>query len=428
MSEDRVERVIGGIGASRRIQEEGRGAGRAAVHTAAENAKRLESGQAWEDFCDTLRDAGRMIMDADQPELPNVKAMGFRYLAGLVKCGVGQAVELADRDRPKWFRIEDTFSKWGAENADNHYLVTHIDADKTYRIKGTRGSCFTFLFEVREGFMQLGDVGDYANMTAEQLDVAEDGTFEIIASTTPAPGKNWLPLDPRARQIVVRQYFKDWETEIPATFAIEQIEGPVEPPEPLGNAEMARMLDDAANWVRTSVDFWGGWVPELRQNYTRGELAPAIKYVGGAEDIRYGNDYYILPEGRALIVTVTPPDAKYWNIQLCDVWFVTTDYGHRTSSLNDAQLCLDADGKCRVVLAHKDPGVPNWLDTAGATEGCLQYRYIWTEDNPIPDVLEVDFAEVRANLPAETPVVTREERAQTNYLRGRMISRREQVS
>jgi hypothetical protein len=421
------DRIIGEFGEARRIQEEGRGAGRSRPLSERENHERLESGRAWEDFCDTLRDAGKLIMDAEQPDLPGVKAAGFRYLAGLVKVGVAQAAELSDRDRPKWLRVEDSFSKWGAENADNHYIATHIRSDASYRITGTRGSCFTFLIEVREGFMQLGDTGDYANMTADQVEVDAQGRFEIIASPDPQPGKNWLPLDERARQIVIRQYFKNWDEEEPATFLIEQIDAPLKPPAPLESAEMARILDDAANWVRTSTDFWSGWIPELRANYTPGEIVPAMKYVGGADDIRYGNDYYTLAEGSALIVELTPPKARYWAFQLCDVWFVTTDYANRTSSLNDAQLRLDRDGKCRIVVAHEDPGVPNWLDTAGATEGCLQYRYIWTEDNPKPSVRVVPTSEVRANLPEDTPTVTVNERAE--IVRGRQlaVARREQV-
>ncbi|MBW2423444.1 MAG: DUF1214 domain-containing protein [Deltaproteobacteria bacterium] len=420
------DRVIGGLGEARRVQEAGAGAGRAPTRSPEVNAKRLENGEAWEEFCDQLRDAGRLILEAEQPEAPGVRAEGFRYLLGLVKVGIAQAGELADRDRPKWLRVQDSFSKWGAENADNHYLTTHIRGDTTYRISGTRGSCFTFLIEVREGFMQLGDTRDFANLTAEDVEVDADGRFEIIASPERQPG-NWLPLDPEARQIVIRQYFKDWENEVPATFQIERIDDAGEPPDPLASAEMAGVLDDAAHWVRTSTDFWGTWIPELRARHRPGEIVPAVRYVGGADDIYYGNDYYRLAESDVMIVELTPPNARYWAFQLCDLWFVSTDYANRLTSLNDSQLRLDGDGKCRIVVAHEDPGVPNWLDTAGATQGCLQYRYIWTEDNPLPSVRSVPFAKLREALPSDTPTVSPESRRRTLQGRRRAIARREQL-
>lgn len=426
MANVRDERIMGGLDKARRIQAARGELGHARQNSAEIDRKRLESGEAWEDFCNSLRDAGRLILDAEQPDLPGIRAAGFRYLLGLVKVGVAQAGELSDRDRPKWLRIIDGFSKWGAENADNHYIATHIRSDANYRITGTRGSCHTFLIEVRQGFMQLGDTADFANMTAEQVVVGPDGTFEIIASAQKQPG-NWLPLDPGARQIVIRQYFKDWAKEVPATFQIERLGDDGTPPAPLTSEQMAAILDDAGNWVKTSTEFWGEWVPELRANHRPGQIVPAVKYVGGADDIRYGNDYYRLDTSEALIVELTPPRARYWSFQLCDVWFVTTDYANRQSSLNDSQLVLDADGRCRIVVAHEDPGVPNWLDTAGATEGCLQYRYIWTQDNPVPTIRVVPFKALRSALPADTPTVTSEARRQTIRTRQRTVARREQV-
>ena len=115
--------------------------------------------------------------------------------------------------------------------------------------------------------MQLGDTRDFANLTAEQLKVEPDGSFEIIASADEHPG-NWLPLDPAARQIVIRQYFKDWERETPAAFQIERLDADASPPAPLESAEMAAVLDDAANWVNTSTRFWAEWMPELRWKYS----------------------------------------------------------------------------------------------------------------------------------------------------------------
>ncbi|MFP8877566.1 MAG: DUF1214 domain-containing protein [Myxococcota bacterium] len=421
------KRIMGGLEKARSLQEAGRGAGRSTHRSPDENSQRLMTGEAWEDFCSSLRDAGRMILDADQPDDPRVRALGFRYLLGLVKFGASQAAELSQRRFPKFIRFEDSFVKWGAENADNHYICTHIDSGQTYRIRGTRGTCMTFLIEVREGFMQLGDTRDFANLTADELEISEDGSFEIIASRQEHPG-NWLPLDPEARQIVIRQYFGDWEREEPATFEILREGGQGESPPALEAHEMASILDDAGNWVETSTRFWGEWLPELRENYRHGEIVPARRYVGGADDIYYGNDYYRIAADEALVIEFTPPRAKYWAFQLCDLWFVSTDYVNRTTSLNNSQAVLDSDGKCRIVVAHEDPRVCNWIDTAGATEGVLQYRYVWTKDNPLPEVRNVKFEDLAAVLPEGVRTISPVERKRQIAVRQQAVRLRERVA
>jgi hypothetical protein len=92
-------------------------------------------------------------------------------------------------------------------------------------------------------------------------------------------------------------------------------------------------------------------------------------FAGGADDILYGNDWFRLRDGEALVVCCDVPDARYWAFQLCDSWFRSLDYANHQTSLNGAQLRLDADGRVRVVVASRDPGVANWLDTCGASRG-----------------------------------------------------------
>ena len=44
---------------------------------------------------------------------------------------------------------------------------------------------------------------------------------------------------------------------------------------------------------------------------------------------------------------------------------------------------LFCDGSVRFVIAHRDPGVPNWLDTAGHQRGTVGVRWVG------PDVVDV---------------------------------------
>ena len=50
---------------------------------------------------------------------------------------------------------------------------------------------------------------------------------------------------------------------------------------------------------------------------------------------------------------------------LGNYWWETIDYANHQSSLNGFQAVLDDDGVFRAVVSARDPGVANWLDTAG---------------------------------------------------------------
>jgi hypothetical protein len=57
----------------------------------------------------------------------------------------------------------------------------------------------------------------------------------------------------------------------------------------------------------------------------------------------------------------------------------TYDYAHRRVSLNRAQTTVDDDGSFTMVIAHEDPGLPNWLDTEGRPFGMVFWRYFLPE-------------------------------------------------
>ncbi|MDP6243381.1 MAG: hypothetical protein QF462_08635, partial [Myxococcota bacterium] len=106
-------------------------------------------------------------------------------------------------------------------------------------------------------------------------------------------------------------------------------------------------------------------------------------------------------------------------------WVETLDYTNRQTSLNGQQIHVDSDGRVRVVIAHRDPGIPNWLDAAGHPEGMIQYRWIWSQSSPHPSVHTVPLAELRDALPADTPRVTPDQRRRDIAGRQEHIARRE---
>jgi hypothetical protein len=125
----------------------------------------------------------------------------------------------------------------------------------------------------------------------------------------------------------------------------------------------------------------------------------------------YYEGLFDLAEDDALILeTDVPEKARYWSFLLADPLFGTIDFMNCQSSLNGFQARLDSDGKCRMVVCRQDPGVPNWLDTAGHAKGVIQVRWNECSSQPCPDARLVKIGELRAHLPSDTPTVSAAER------------------
>jgi hypothetical protein len=96
-----------------------------------------------------------------------------------------------------------------------------------------------------------------------------------------------------------------------------------------------------------------------------------------------------------------------------------------SSSLNGFQAVKSGDGRYRLVVALEDPGVPNWLDPAGHSEGVIIYRYQKAPDvNPIPVARVVARSKLRETLPADTPRVSAEARKAEIRMRQQHAARR----
>jgi hypothetical protein len=399
----------------------------------AEQAKRLVSGEAWREFCRSLEAAGQHLLDFPVGSTPvpgELQAEGIKYALGLATGGILQALQLSDPDRPRFVRSPDSESKWGAENVDNQYLWCRVSPNATYRIEGRRENVFEALLETKDGYMQLGDDRVFATSLLTELECESDGTFEILLSAKRPAGHsgNWMEMPPDTKYFTVRQYFADWEAERPAHFEIYRVGGEGEAPPPTTPARMAELLDEAGLWTLQTAQFWQEWIEQLRRDHVKGRLQPPRPFVGGARDIVYGNDWWSLDPGEAMIVECAVPDARYWQFQLCDVWFRTMDYATRQSGLNHTQARIDSDGSIRVVVAHEDPGVQNWLDTSRHPEGMFQYRFVWTQSRPEPSVRVVPIETLRDDLPAETPDFGVEERRAALAIRHRHVHRREPVT
>jgi hypothetical protein len=146
--------------------------------------------------------------------------------------------------------------------------------------------------------------------------------------------------------------------------------------------------------------------------------------MGAAAENRPVIGSFRLDPDEALVVEVTPPEGLYWSYSLGNPWWETIDYARRQSSLNGHQAVVDEDGLVRVVIAHEDPGVANWLDTAGHSAGPVILRCVRTESAPVPTTRVVPFVDVAGALPEGTRRVTPEERRRHIAARRLAVSKR----
>ena len=121
-----------------------------------------------------------------------------------------------------------------------------------------------------------------------------------------------------------------------------------------------------------------------------------------------------------MILEVEPPQCRYWNFQLINQFWEGMEWDLRQTSINGHQAVLDRDGRFRAVIAHRDPGVPNWLDTGNHHIGLISGRYYEPNSIPIPTLRTVPFDKVRDSLPSETPNIMPAGRQ--DALRARMLS------
>jgi hypothetical protein len=134
---------------------------------------------------------------------------------------------------------------------------------------------------------------------------------------------------------------------------------------------------------------------------------------------------YDFADDEALVVeSDIPQQCQYRSLILTNEIYETTDWYNNHSSLNIHQAGPDSDGKLRVVVAHKDPGVMNWLDTAGHPRGVIQGRWTECDSHPLPRVSLVKLRDLSGVLPADVARVTPEQRQEILRERRRALLER----
>jgi hypothetical protein len=127
---------------------------------------------------------------------------------------------------------------------------------------------------------------------------------------------------------------------------------------------------------------------------------------------------------------LSPLGAAYLGFQVADPWGIALDYVDRNGSLNQNQAKPNADGSYTYVISPRDPGVYNWIDTAGLTSGTYTLRWqalpkaVASAAEGVRSSAVVKMGMLQSLLPVGTVFVTPEQRKMQLVQRAASYGRR----
>lgn len=339
----------------------------------------------WTDFCKELEQAGQVLLRPKAPRTGLDQAEGVRYLSRLLRAALEMSVEASDPDFPRFFQLSNETIKIGADNPDNIYLNSVVAGDRTYRITGNRGTVPYLSFGSKANRYEIdGTMASTGELDGKDMVFEADGSFEVIVSQK-RQGRNWLPLESDSSMILVRQTFTDKEQERRAEMNIRCVEpGALQPLTP---TKMRSALKSATGFVAGTARTFAEWT-ELFMTRPN-ELLPwdqsFFQKGGGDPNIFYLHGYWTLKPGEAWVIETKVPDCRFWNFQADNWWMESLDYSNNPAVwTNSKKAKLNSDGTLTLVVAARDPGFGNWIDTTGHSTGTALLRWIGAKEHPLP--------------------------------------------
>ena len=373
---------------------------------------------AWTGFLELLADADKITEQLSDPHDERLCLEAYAHL--LMSLGQGFAFNFAsDPDFPHFTPNFHWPNPSLGNCPDTTYYYTPINPKGSYRVWGRRNNMHMVDFQL--GDVLWGTEGGGNNKALASYDLKDfpnlpDGDFEFILSTERPAGltAEWRLLPAGAHTLTVRQVAYDWSNEKQATLHIVRLDAPTSTPRRHSAEDYKKALRATAIYAKRITDQFTRYPKMLRDGgYINAKVHPNdFSDVGGLSDQMYYDGVFDLKDDEALILEMPIPSVcRYWNLQLINEFLAGTDYIFRHGSLNGHQARVDRDGKCRVVIAHRDPGAINWLDTAGLNTGLYMGRWKGANAHPLPVLTKIRSADIDQYLPADTVRVTPQQRA-----------------
>lgn len=446
---------------------------------------------AWDRLIAQLQEARDGIDDPKRwppPASPRNLAEGYRYVLGFLYGSLSRTLGPTP-EFPYFVRVIQPLNRSTIDNADAIYLAAPIDGNYSYTIKGRTGDTRHWrgespvkrapkaphyvIFQTPSGYsgdtgrldeMKPGSRANCDVLDSSDLQVNEDGTFEILLAPERPEGYRGNFMRTRALKkrtnehgetaereyvaefVVLRELFGDWEHEDLLDLFIYRNDRLGAPATAYTPEQAAKQMEDAGRFTRNQVYFWNAFYAVTLEAYgdmngdgqrfmPRNDFnkpnAASLATAGGMPTNIYCGGVFELAPDEALIAELHQPvESEYIGFHLGNLWGESLDFANHQSSLNALQAHRDPDNVLRYVIAHRDPGVANWLDTTGHAEGYLSVRWAYSEKPkekekwPWATAKKVKLAEVLQHLPAGTRTITPEERRHAIAIRQEHVQRR----
>lgn len=304
----------------------------------------------------------------------------------------------ADPARPFFTSFINQHKKMLGDNPDARYFSAVVDDQHRYRIRGNLAGATYTSFTVELGAGTDGD-GIGAALNDTQFDTDADGNYEITLGGEKRE-RNWMALPKGASSITTRHYYEreqsinnDRMHHIPIDIECLDDVPPRDAPDDASVAAGIRRVTKFIEGTVMPMDSgmtnlpWVSRTPNTFNPPVIDDSNVAVTYA--AKDNVYAMAPWVLGPNRALVIRGRFPRCRFANVVLFNRFLQTLNYEERTTSLNREQAQVGEDGSFEMVVAHRDLGRPNWLDTEGRAYGIMFWRFQLPEEAISPLETEV---------------------------------------
>lgn len=258
------------------------------------------------------------------------------------------------------------------DNPDNFNREIPVDGDGTYEVT-IRFSAdppqFSIVAEV-EPQHHAGLGRNLGAFTLQQLLEGVDEHRSVRVTIGPDTGQGFhLRTEPGARiQVYTRDSQRDWG-QLPAELTVRRTDAPAVHEPRSEDQVAAAVVADMPAWIA----FWGSFKNDFLGDPEPNRLVGPNGRDGGWGYLAGGR--FRVAEDEGLLVTLDPAGSYYTGFQISDPWTISPDPMVRTVSLNSSQVVPSGDGTVSYLLSALDPGLANWIDTAGLATGWMMARW-----------------------------------------------------